>query len=90
MTELTEITVILGYNAHLCAQLEKRHSHWQAEGQRLGDIFLNFVAYFRSYTSYVNNYNDATTLFYSLQRKNKNFQVRMLVCVDLFVLMRMC
>jgi hypothetical protein len=70
----SEISVIRGFNAHLCGQLEQRHQKWQACGQRMGDIFLSFVAYFRSYTAYVNNYNDAMSLFYQLQAKNKAFQ----------------
>lgn len=70
----SEISVIRGFNAHLCGQLEKRQNDWAKSGQKLGDIFLGFVAYFRSYTAYVNNYNDAMALFYSLQAKNKSFQ----------------
>jgi hypothetical protein len=70
----SEISVIRGFNAHLCGQLQDRHANWQGSGQRLGDIFLSFVAYFRTYTAYVNNYNDAMALFYEFQKKNKSFQ----------------
>lgn len=64
----TDIEVIRGYNDLMLKNIRKRMEFWYSEGQRLGDIFLQFTDFLRVYTAYVNNYNSIANTIQELSQ----------------------
>uniref|UniRef100_A0A6B2KX38 DH domain-containing protein n=1 Tax=Arcella intermedia TaxID=1963864 RepID=A0A6B2KX38_9EUKA len=53
------VDVLYGYNKFLLVQLKKRMQNWYKEGGKMGDIFLKFVLFLKTYTAFVKHYNKA-------------------------------
>jgi RhoGEF domain len=57
---VSNVEIILNFNSLMLEALADRMQHWEEEGgDCLGDVFLSFSDYLRSYVSYVNNYGNA-------------------------------
>lgn len=67
----SEIEVIKGYNDLMYKRIENRMNNWYSEGQRLGDIFLQFTDFLKVYTSYVNNYNGTINMIHEISKHPK-------------------
>lgn len=65
----SEIEVIKGYNDLMYKKIKARMESWYSEGQRLGDIFLQFTDFLKVYTAYVNNYNATMSLIHELMQQ---------------------
>lgn len=60
-------------------QLRERMSQWHlgVEHQRIGDIIVKFSPFFKMYTEYVKNFDNAITTINNLYQKNARFQALM-------------
>ena len=69
----SDVEVLFGFNCQFLSNVELRMLNWDANDQRLGDIFLREVDYLKMYTMYVNNYNDSVKEVAECRRKHPKF-----------------
>eukprot|EP01113_Clastostelium_recurvatum_P023217 TRINITY_DN2774_c0_g1_i3.p1 TRINITY_DN2774_c0_g1~~TRINITY_DN2774_c0_g1_i3.p1 ORF type:complete len:1390 (+),score=569.74 TRINITY_DN2774_c0_g1_i3:37-4206(+) len=70
------VEVIYNYNSLLLEGLDSRIRRWQenqAAPLLVGDIFIKMCDYMQCYSTYINNYDDATNLLRESKRSNEKF-----------------
>lgn len=66
----SNVEMITRLNEKLLADLKQRvEQDWEAKGERIGDLFVQFAPYFKMYTVYTNNYEGANKLLDQLTKK---------------------
>jgi len=66
------IPVIVPLQQRFLAALKESLENWKPESQEMGNLFCKFIPFFRMYTQYVNNYDNAAALLPKLER-SENF-----------------
>lgn len=67
----SDIKVIIGYNSEFLQDLRNRLQFYDRHRTTIGDIFVKFADYFRTYTRYCNNYDSAIQ---TLEKCRKNVE----------------
>eukprot|EP00761_Pharyngomonas_kirbyi_P004479 gb/GECH01004484.1/.p1 GENE.gb/GECH01004484.1/~~gb/GECH01004484.1/.p1 ORF type:complete len:1003 (+),score=161.28 gb/GECH01004484.1/:1-3009(+) len=58
-----DLETIYNFNSCFLSQLEERLDSYHPDKTMIGDVFTSMAPFFRSYTIYVNNYDNAITTF---------------------------
>eukprot|EP01103_Thecamoeba_quadrilineata_P007479 TRINITY_DN17353_c0_g1_i1.p1 TRINITY_DN17353_c0_g1~~TRINITY_DN17353_c0_g1_i1.p1 ORF type:complete len:823 (+),score=196.91 TRINITY_DN17353_c0_g1_i1:5-2473(+) len=74
----SDIVIIESINRQLLNDIENRIKNWSMH-TLLGDVFLHFVAHFKVYTGYLQNYNESLSRI-NLLSKNEKFAKLILEC----------
>ena len=66
----SDVKVILGYNNVILKMLTERMKTWYTSGQAVGDIFGKLADFLKTYTAYVNNYNESMNVLQDQMMNN--------------------
>jgi len=67
----SNVLVLYNFSIQLCKELKKRIENWE-DFSLIGDVFVKFYPFFRTYTQYCNNYDNALETLNNCL-KNKTF-----------------
>lgn len=76
----SDIKVILGYNNVILKMLTERTKTWYTSGQAVGDIFGKLADFLKTYTAYVNNYNESMNVLQDQMMNNPAFAAKINEC----------
>lgn len=76
----SDVKVILGYNNVILKMLTERMKTWYASGQAVGDIFGKLADFLKTYTAYVNNYNESMNVLQDQMMNNPPFAAKINEC----------
>jgi hypothetical protein len=69
----SNVSILHSYNVMLLEGLNNRMSAWSSK-QLMGDVFLAMTAFFKSYSTYINNYESAHQITTQAMAKNIRFK----------------
>lgn len=69
----SDVKVILAYNGVILKMLTERMATWYQRGQTVGDIFGKLADFLKTYTAYVNNYNESMNVLQDQMMNNSAF-----------------
>lgn len=75
-TIFSNLPLIADFNSKFCSELEARMSGWDAASTTLGDLFLQYIPFFKMYTQFTYT-REAANVALKKQRKNDKFKVRL-------------
>eukprot|EP01105_Mastigella_eilhardi_P019085 TRINITY_DN4474_c0_g1_i1.p1 TRINITY_DN4474_c0_g1~~TRINITY_DN4474_c0_g1_i1.p1 ORF type:complete len:1406 (-),score=376.29 TRINITY_DN4474_c0_g1_i1:102-4319(-) len=69
----SDVQVILNFSTVLMNKLAERMKNWNATQQKMGDVFLHMMSFFKIYTSYIKNYELSFNTVNECKQKYKDF-----------------